>query len=125
MKIISGIITSMLLALGMLVVTAPAQADPATRRASRPAAPRGRAQHVHDQAVHPDAVQAADQRWRLPGRGGEHPDPQRKTGKVVRVANRHYEFRTEKYSSRRCPRASTRSATWPRPDNDRYKPCMT
>ncbi|MET1058545.1 MAG: hypothetical protein ABWX84_03045 [Nocardioides sp.] len=126
MKIISGIITSMLLALGLLVAAAPAQADHGY--------PPSIATHCDSQGVRSTFTtkQYIRTLFRLKTNGGGFPDASvsvriknNKTGNIVRVANRHYEFRTEKFRFSPLPRGTYTFRYVATPDNDRYKPCVT
>ena len=126
MKIISGIITSMLLALGMLVVTAPAQADHGYPPSI---ATSCSAKGVRSTFTTKQYIRTL---FKLQTNGGGFPDASvniritnRKTGKVVRVANRHYEYRTEKWRFSPLAPGKYTFRYLATPDNDRYMPCLT
>ena len=125
MKIISGIITSLLLALGMLVVTAPAQADPYPPTVATSCSSSG----VRSTFTTKQYIRTL---FRLQTNAGGYPDAavnirirNNKTGQIVRVANRHYEFRTEKYRFSPLPAGKYTFRYVATPDNGRYKPCVT
>jgi hypothetical protein len=126
MKIISGIITSMLLALGMLVVAAPAQADHGYPPSI---ATNCSAQGVRSTFTNKQFIRTL---FRLQTNGGGFPDASvnirirnTKTGRIVRIANRHYEYRTEKWRFSPLPVGKYTFRYVATPDNDRYKPCTT
>ena len=126
MKIISGIITSLLLALGLLVVAAPAQADHGY--------PPSIATNCSAKGVRTTFTtkQYIRTLFKMQTNGGGYPDAavnirirNNKTNQMVRIANRHYEFRTEKYRFSPLPAGKYTFRYVATPDNDRYKPCVT
>jgi hypothetical protein len=126
MKIISGIVTSLLLALGMLVITAPAQADHGypPSIASNCTAKGVRTTFTNKQYIRT--------LFKMQTNGGGYPDASvnirirnNNTGALVRIANRHYEFRTEKWRFSPLAPGKYTFRYVATPDNDRYKPCVT